>query len=342
MLITTANKSNAFQLSTTQVVINEEEFMYNNRPMIGIMTEPIHTNETLSSKPMPIPDGATEYIAASYVKWVESGGARVVPIRYTWPKEKLLKIFRQLNGLLLPGGGASLEPKKSQYYEAVRVLWDYSLKERNRAPVIFGTCLGFEQLSVLAAGSDYGVLSESGKFNSEDQVLNVQDMPYDVRETSRLFKHISPMLLEKLRYENATYHSHEMGVTPEVWESKRELQKIFSPPLAYGRDKSGKKFVSIVESTRASGLNIYAVQFHPEKPLFEWSSFSHIPHSNTAMDFGIYLARFFVEEAKKNKNRVIGGPKMEQEYVIENGGPDGLGRRIYLGTDSYFMEFFVW
>jgi hypothetical protein len=43
----------------------------NDRPIIGILSQPGE----------PAPDGSS-YIAASYIKWVESAGARVVPIMY--------------------------------------------------------------------------------------------------------------------------------------------------------------------------------------------------------------------------------------------------------------------
>lgn len=49
----------------------------NNTPIIGILTQP-YSGETPSGVSR---DGLT-YIAASYVKFVESGGARVVPILY--------------------------------------------------------------------------------------------------------------------------------------------------------------------------------------------------------------------------------------------------------------------
>jgi gamma-glutamyl hydrolase len=43
----------------------------NDRPIIGILSEPGD----------PAPEGYS-YIAASYVKWVESAGARVIPIEF--------------------------------------------------------------------------------------------------------------------------------------------------------------------------------------------------------------------------------------------------------------------
>jgi gamma-glutamyl hydrolase len=38
------------------------------------------------------------YIAASYVKFVESGGARAVPILYDAPPDEVKRIFRAVNG----------------------------------------------------------------------------------------------------------------------------------------------------------------------------------------------------------------------------------------------------
>lgn len=40
----------------------------------------------------PAPDGQS-YIAASYVKWLESAGARVVPILYDMTKEQILRRY---------------------------------------------------------------------------------------------------------------------------------------------------------------------------------------------------------------------------------------------------------
>jgi gamma-glutamyl hydrolase len=56
------------------------------RPVIGIVTHPgdgtyeMHTH------------GPGSYIAASYVKFVQSAGARVVPLLYDDPEERLLEV----------------------------------------------------------------------------------------------------------------------------------------------------------------------------------------------------------------------------------------------------------
>lgn len=44
--------------------------------------------------------GKSTYIASSYIKYLESAGARVVPLHYKDPLDKLTSQFKMLNGLL--------------------------------------------------------------------------------------------------------------------------------------------------------------------------------------------------------------------------------------------------
>lgn len=48
------------------------------------------------------------YIAASYVKFLESAGARVVPILHTSSPERIDTLFSRINGVLIPGGNVNL------------------------------------------------------------------------------------------------------------------------------------------------------------------------------------------------------------------------------------------
>ena len=53
------------------------------------------------------PNSGYSYIAASYVKWIESAGGRVVPIPYNIPTvEELDTLLSKINGVLMPGGDA--------------------------------------------------------------------------------------------------------------------------------------------------------------------------------------------------------------------------------------------
>jgi hypothetical protein len=64
-------------------------------PVIGVMTQ-------------PMPGNNSTYIAASYIKWIEAGGARSIPIPYDAKTEMVEDLFSQVNGVLFPGGGSDL------------------------------------------------------------------------------------------------------------------------------------------------------------------------------------------------------------------------------------------
>ena len=64
-------------------------------PIIGIFAE---YNE----------DFTKTYIASSYVKFAEMGGARVIPIRSDLGYSELKDLFNKINGFIIPGGDAPL------------------------------------------------------------------------------------------------------------------------------------------------------------------------------------------------------------------------------------------
>ena len=64
---------------------------------------------TLPSEYDEYPSSDYAYLAASYVKFIESAGARVVPIPYEVSSNSTLeKIFSQINGVLVTGGGIEI------------------------------------------------------------------------------------------------------------------------------------------------------------------------------------------------------------------------------------------
>jgi len=102
----------------------------NDRPIIGVLDQ-------------DFVDGSKRtFIAASYVKWVESGGARVAPLFYEkWSADEMVSMLKNVNGVLLPGGGVSMTGK---YYAQLQVVFNYA-KQSNDNGVYFpiwGSCLG--------------------------------------------------------------------------------------------------------------------------------------------------------------------------------------------------------
>ena len=73
----------------------------NDQPIIGVLSQP-------SGFPKSHPPDEYSYIASAYVQYLESAGARVVPIQYDLPEPEMRKLFQGINGLLLPGGNADI------------------------------------------------------------------------------------------------------------------------------------------------------------------------------------------------------------------------------------------
>ncbi|XP_071446441.1 gamma-glutamyl hydrolase-like isoform X2 [Hetaerina americana] len=85
----------------------------NNRPIIGVLSQEI-TNPLVKNKY----SNYTSYIAASYVKFLEGAGARVVPIRINLSDDYYENIVNSVNGVLFPGGGINLEDSGYGYLES--------------------------------------------------------------------------------------------------------------------------------------------------------------------------------------------------------------------------------
>ncbi|XP_069109971.1 gamma-glutamyl hydrolase-like, partial [Argopecten irradians] len=100
------------------------------------------------------PNFGDTYILATYVKWLESGGARVVPIRVKESDEYYEKLFKSINGLVIPGGIVSIET--SYYAKTARLLYNMAVKANNVKDYfpVWGTCRGFQQLTALTSGKN--------------------------------------------------------------------------------------------------------------------------------------------------------------------------------------------
>ena len=54
----------------------------------------------------PLANSSSTYIAASYVKWLEVGGATSIAIPFDASTDMVKDILSQVDGVLFPGGGA--------------------------------------------------------------------------------------------------------------------------------------------------------------------------------------------------------------------------------------------
>ncbi|OQV13283.1 Gamma-glutamyl hydrolase [Hypsibius exemplaris] len=274
----------------------------NTRPIIGIVAQ------ELSNGILPHTPDNSSYIAASYVKWVESAGARAVPILINKDNEYYTEMFASINGILFPGGSASLN--NSGYANAGRILYSLASAANSEGTYfpIWGTCLGFEFLNVVY--SNENVLSHCSGENLS--------LPLDFQpgyRKSRLFKNAPAQILEILNRDNMTANSHHFCVSVEDYKKFNLTQAMRL--LSTSTSPGGEVFVSSVEVVDRP---FYGVQFHPEKSNFEWMINSVVSHSAEGVLVSQYFANFFVSEARKNLHRFY-DLKKEQNALIYNWNP---------------------
>lgn len=251
-----------------------------NRPVIGILTQPYKQ------------DPSKQYIVASYVKFVEAAGAIAVPIFYNDTREALQNLFFSLNGLLFTGGGLVLS-ETTEYFRTAQFLWNLTLQayaQGNYFP-LWGTCQGMELFHILAAqqSNDSRILQS---FDAWDMSIPVQF----TGQENRMFGTQQQQIVQDLQNLPITMHYHHLGTNPATYTEFPALQKFFTI-IATDLDRQGKPFVSIME---AKTLPIYATQFHPEWPIFEWDPESAVSHTAQAIRANSYFASFFINEARKN------------------------------------------
>ncbi|KAF0974257.1 hypothetical protein FDP41_006867 [Naegleria fowleri] len=266
----------------------------NDRPIIGIMAQP--TGSALSRF------GKT-YIAASYVKWIESGGARVVPIPYNLPESELRRLFESLNGVVFPGGGTDLtndDGSWTPYLKSLGLFVNWSIQSFNNGGdyfPIWGTCLGMQSLSIILSGNPYILEGGFDSYNISMPLNFTHSIP-ETRQISRIFNTCPLTYMTTLSTKAVTLNNHHYGVPISNWNSNQKINTE-NNLLATNRDRKGREFVSLFENKR---YPFFASQFHPEKIAFEWCH-EDIDHSYDSLLANQYFSQFFVNECRKSQHK---------------------------------------
>nr|XP_040023061.1 uncharacterized protein LOC120811609 isoform X2 [Gasterosteus aculeatus aculeatus] len=279
----------------------------NERPIIGVLAQEVSSPKT----------NRTAYIAASYVKTLESAGARVVPVMINQTPQEYEALFASINGILYPGGSANI--LSSGYQRAAKIFYELALERGDYFPV-WGTCLGYEQLTVLTSGEDLLSLT-----NTSGVPLPLNFM--DGAKSSRMFEGFPDELMEDLASEPLTANVHNWSVSLSTHKTNEQLNSFYKV-LSTNTDGT-TEFVSTVE---AFDYPIYGTQWHPEKNAFEWRR-PYVPHSPSAVRISFYAAQFFVNEARKNFHK-FDSEEEEGKALIFNYSP------VYAAPRSVFEQIY--
>ncbi|OIT33053.1 PREDICTED: gamma-glutamyl hydrolase 2-like isoform X1 [Nicotiana attenuata] len=298
----------------------------NYRPAIGIVSHPGDGASGRLSNATNI-----SYIAASYVKFAEMAGARVIPLIYTEPPEILNQKLNLVNGIIFTGGWA----KDGLYFDVIKGIFQKALEKNDAGEhfPILAICLGYELLTMIIT-KDNNILEE---FSAASQASTVQFVE-NVNIEGTVFGRFPPVLLKKMSIDCLVMQNHRFGISPERFLANKYLSGFFRV-LTTSTDENNKVYVSTIQ---AKHYPIAGFQWHPEKNVFEWGS-SRIPHSEDAVQVTTHVANYFISEARKSTNKPVAREVLDNliyNYRPTYGGKAGKGYdEVYLFTPHSALSY---
>lgn len=307
----------------------EKDSIGNPRPLIGI----------LSQYGSPAPEGYS-YIAASYVKFAEASGSRVVPLLVDDDVETLRAKFDAINGVIIPGGGADLA--KSEFRDQAALLLKWAIESNDKGDEFFvhGTCLGFQALCVLLSDADADILSHFDSENLPSKLIFTPPPEAGSRynhdkspSSSGIMQSFSAEFIKTLANNEISFENHSQGVLTGDFYNDAKLSSFFKV-YATSNDRKGQNYVAMMQ---AYEYPITGTQFHPEKNTYEWSTSEDINHSAQGVELTQSIGNFLASEARKSKHKPL-SLKQEQEFLIYNYAPTFTGKTFEDGVESNFDE----
>ncbi|XP_065204851.1 gamma-glutamyl hydrolase-like [Planococcus citri] len=259
----------------------------NKSPIIGVLSQ------ELLFRNLELFPASSSFIAASYVKAVESSGARVVPVVINKPESYYRNILNSVNGLVLPGG-ATFPGDGNPYYDSVKMVYKIAkeMNENGTTFPILGVCLGYEFM-LIVANNDNNILK---RCNVTHENLPIKfHSPYF---QSTLFSRLSTRQAHTLQYLNSTVNFHRWCAHVTDFDNSNLNQdwRITSTSTSL----NNTEFIASVEHKK---YPFFAIQFHPEKVSFEWNPDHNIPHSEPIVLANRYFYDQLIYHAKKNFNK---------------------------------------
>eukprot|EP00741_Cyanophora_paradoxa_P011224 tig00020554_g10844.t1 len=262
----------------------------NNRVVIGVLAQPT------SKKDQELHGGAEGrcYIAASYTKWVEGAGARALPVPYNVSNDVLDRYFENINGLLFTGGGCNITDSK--FFYSVKYLYEKAVEANEKGDYfpVWGICQGFQLMNIISSTRQNVDLLKH--FDTLNYAINLDYTPEAY--SSRMFTYMGKKVMDTLSERYTAFNNHNWGVVPEELYGDAKMNSFWRV-LSTSVDREGKPFVSTMEGRK---MPFYALQWHPEKPVYEWEDRLLIEHDVDTIEMGQKFANFFIAEARKSSH----------------------------------------
>jgi gamma-glutamyl hydrolase len=250
----------------------------------------------------------------------------VVVIPWNVAPEQLQWYASRVNAVLFAGGGLEDGETMSAYFRNVIDWYDTSIamSKRGQSLVLWGTCQGFQVLCA-ASARNLSVIEENIVHGLYPLMLPLNLTEASISSRMLGINSTSPDVLEVLANHATTLNWHHDAVRLPSWQLHPSMSQMIV--TATNCDPAGVEFVSAIEHKTAP---IFASQFHPERPPYEFKN-SLIGHSVDVMMASQYFANFLAAQARMSKNSFDGGDSEIEAHSVHNYAlsNNGYGDALY-------------
>ena len=299
----------------------------NKQITIGILSQP--TSVTMKLQYYHPSENWT-YVTGSYVDWIGSTGALPIFIPFDIDRERLEFILSNLDGVLLPGGGADLKrpdnkalPTNYQLTVQFVIEWAKKRNDEGKYYPIFGTCLGFENFVIAFAGQTSALEEDLDDENTAHSVQT--NVNFD---KSHFWGMVGLDRAKKVFQTDSVYYTHSLGIRLTSWQKNKLLMDNFEV-LATSNTKVGITFVALVEHKK---YPFVANQWHAEKTLFERGQlYSFLDRSDEAAELMRNVALAFIRgiRTKGNPRTLKEIPESIKEFFASHRVAEALPLNSY-------------
>ena len=325
-------------------------------PSIGVLTIPVPSYARAHSH---------SFLPSSCVKWLEMGGARIVPIQYDLPTAIIQSMLEQCNGFVTWGAqlqsvgvleddAAPLETKigAERYKKFVRALdfiylYIFAQNIKGNYYPILGISEGAQLLALAATFAPerykshlpleelYSKESENmSRVYSEENDISL----HFTSKNNKLKSIFSPSERKRMSTEKILYTDNSLGLKIGAHYMKKYTEMTNISPtqmniIATSKGRRGAKFVSIYDFEH---LPFYGLQFMPAVTIFEWKKVN-VPRTSLAHKVSDTLSQFFVDECKHNHNNLIDNRLLIYNYTLY-----GINKsKKILHPNGWFYKYFI-
>jgi len=187
--------------------------------------------------------------------------------------------------------------------------------------------MGFEFLSMISSQN----ISILEKENLENTSVALNFV--DGFQNSKLFGKAPADVVSIFKNQKVTLNNHQFGVSPAGFAANAYLPNFYNV-LSLNTDIHGNTFISTMEGIK---YPVFALQWHAEKPQFEWNAWEDINHSTDCIKAMQYMADFFVTEARKNTHK-FPSSSAESNALIYNYPVTYTGPEKGDFTQTYYFD----